>query len=65
MHSMVIGKEKVIQVFVGKEEIECKNIKTEIQELRNKKDKVVVFIEGQNEIIPSLKAMVQLVAVNY
>ena len=59
----VIGKESVTQIFVGKEEAEREDIIAEIQELRNRKNKVVVFVGGQNELITSLKAMLQLVAV--
>lgn len=59
----VIGKESVTQIFVGKEEAEREDIIAEIQELRNRKNKVVVFVGGQNELMTSLKAMLQLVAV--
>ncbi len=62
--NVVIGKEKVTQVFVGKEEAECEGIKNEIQGLRNSKGNVVVFVGGQNEIMTSVKAMLQLVAVS-
>ncbi len=61
--NVVIGKESVTQIFVGKEEAEREDIIAEIQELRNRKNKVVVFVGGQNELMTSLKAMLQLVAV--
>lgn len=64
INNVVIGKERVTQVFVGKEEAECEDIRAEIQELRNGNDRVVVFVGGQNEIMASMKAMLQLVAVN-
>lgn len=64
INNIVIGKEKVIQIFVGKEEVEYEEIKAKIQELRNTNDRVVVFIAGQNEIMASMKEMIQLVAVN-
>lgn len=64
VNNVVIGKEKVTQVFVGKEEAECEDIKNEINGLRNSKSNVVVFVGGQNEIMASMKAMLQLVAVN-
>ena len=64
IHNIVIGKEKVIQIFVGREEVEYEEIKTKIQELRNTNDRVVVFVAGQNEIMASMKEILQLVAVN-
>ncbi len=63
-HNITIGKEQVTQVFLGAEEAEAKDIKEEIKGLRNGKNRVVVFVGGQNEIMTSLKAMLQLVAVN-
>ncbi len=63
-HNITIGKEQVTQVFLGAEEAEAKNIKEEIKGLRNGKNRVVVFVGGQNEIMKSLKSMLQLVAVN-
>ena len=65
VHNVVIGKEEVTQVFVGNEEAECEDIRAKIQELRNGNNRVVVFVGGQNEIMASMKAMLQLVAVNY
>lgn len=64
VNNVVIGKEKVTQVFVGKEEAECEDIKNEIKGLRNSRGNVVVFVGGQNEIMASMKAMLQLVAVS-
>ena len=63
-HDITIGKEKVIQIFLGAEEAEKEYIKEEIKVLRNEKNRVVVFVGGQNEIMASMKAMLQLVATN-
>lgn len=62
--NVVIGKEKVTQVFLGAEEAKTEDIKEEIKGLRNGKNRVVVFVGGHNEIMASMKAMLQLVAVN-
>lgn len=63
-HDITIGKEQVTQVFLGAEEAEAEDIREEIKGLRKGKNRVVVFVGGQNEIMTSLKAMLQLVAVN-
>ena len=64
VNNVVIGKDRVTQVFLGAEEAEAKDIRKEIKGLKNENNRVVVFVGGQNEIMKSLKAMLQLVAVN-
>ena len=64
MHNIIIGKETIKQIFIGHEESKNKDIQEAIKKLTNKKDKVVVFVNGQNEIISSIKTMLQLVAIN-
>ena len=46
MHNIIIGKETIKQIFIGHEESKNKDIQEEIKKLTNKKDKVVVFVNG-------------------
>ena len=64
IYNITIGKETIKQVFIGNEESKSKEIQEEIKKITNKKDKVVVFVNGQNEITSSMKTMLQLVANN-
>ncbi len=64
IYNITIGKETIKQVFIGNEESKSKKIQEEIKKITNKKDKVVVFVNGQNEITSSMKTMLQLVANN-
>ncbi len=60
MYDIILGKETIKQIFIGNEELNSE----EIKKLTNTKDKVVVFVNGKNEIMPSIKTMLQLVAIN-
>lgn len=51
----IIEGESYSQVFINKEELETKEIKDKINELKKKGNKVGIFISGSEEIIPILK----------
>ncbi len=51
----IINNESYSQVFVNKEELEKKEIRDKINELKIKGNKVGIFISGGEEILPILK----------
>lgn len=51
----IIEGESYSQVFVNKEELEKKEVKDKIHELKVKGNKVGIFISGMEEILPIIK----------
>ena len=52
------NKKKYIQIYLTKEELKDRNIQEKINTFKSSKDKVAVFVSGENEYIKILERII-------